>query len=79
MVSRYWQVAIVAGKVPNFEKVPEPKLRATARCEVFASVYITYIGSDRPLWAAGESIYCVCFEEGFARLNGFFMLREKHI
>ncbi len=42
-VSQYWQVASEAGRVPKLVKVPDPKHRATARCEVCVSIYITYI------------------------------------
>ncbi len=42
-VSQCWQVASVTGKVPNLKKSPSPKHRATARCEVFLFMYISYI------------------------------------
>ena len=42
-VSKYWQVASVAGKVPQLVLVPEPKHRAIARCEVCVSTYILHI------------------------------------
>ncbi len=51
-VSQYWQIARVAGKVRNFSKVPGPKHRAIARCEVFLSMYITYNSVSIPTpWA----------------------------
>ncbi len=54
-VSQYWQVASVAGKVPKLVKVPEPKHRAIARCEVCVSIYITYIlvSKSTPLAVTG--------------------------
>ena len=57
MVSQYWQLAIVAGNVPNLKKVPEPKHRATARCEVFASMYITYISVSKSTPLAVTGLY----------------------
>ncbi len=42
-VFQYWPFSSVAGKVPNLKKRPSPKHRAIARCEVFLSMYITYI------------------------------------
>ena len=43
------------GKVPKLVKVPEPKHRAIARCEVCASIYITYISVSKstPLAVTG--------------------------
>ncbi len=54
-VSQYWQVASVAGKVPKLVKVPEPKHRAIARCEVCVSIYIIYISVSKstPLAVTG--------------------------
>ena len=70
MISQYWQVARVAGKRPNLAKVPRPKHRATARCEVFLSMYIIYNSVSLPTpWAvAGPhgqlgSSYMVCKEQ----------------
>ncbi len=55
MGCQYWQVASVAGKVPKWVKVPEPKHRAIARCEVCVSMYITYISVSKstPLAVTG--------------------------
>ncbi len=42
----------VAGKVPNAKKKPRPKHRGIARCEVYISIYITYISVSKPTpWA----------------------------
>ncbi len=61
----------VADKVPNLKKVPEPKHCSTAQCEVFASMYITYISVSKstPLAVNGPygqlaSIYIVTVEGG---------------
>ena len=50
-VSQYWQDASMAGKVPNLKKVAT----ATARCEEFLSMYITYISVSKstPLAVTG--------------------------
>ncbi len=54
-VCQYWQVASEAGKVPKVVKVPEPMHRAIAQCEVFVSIYITYISVSKstPLAVTG--------------------------
>ena len=58
-VSQCWQVATVAGKVPNLEKVPGGSI---ARCVPLYVYYIQFgqythpMGSGRPPWAAGEYI-----------------------
>ncbi len=54
-VCQYWQVAREAGKVPKVVKVPEPMHRAIAQCEVFVSIYITYISVSKstPLAVTG--------------------------
>ncbi len=47
MVTQYWQVASVGGKVPKLVKVPERKHHATARCKVCVSIYITYFSVSK--------------------------------
>ena len=61
MVSKYWQVARVAGKVPNLKKSQAEASRDSAMRGAPLHVYYIQFGqyphpivSSRPPWAAGE-------------------------